>query len=345
MLFEPITIKDLTAKNRVVMPPMCQYMAKDGMANNWHLIHYATRAVGQVGTIILEATAIEPRGRISMNDLGLWDNKQVEPMKRIVEICKEHGTLVGVQLAHAGRKSQVKNEKIVAPSPIAFSGQFPEPHELTGTEIYEISRRFAEAAYRARKAGFDFIEIHAAHGYLINEFLSPVTNHRSDKYGQQKDLFLEEIIMFTKQVLPSEMPIFLRVSGEEYHPEGNHPEDLSNLLLKVKNHFDVLHVSSGGVYEKESYDVYPAYQLDYAEKLKKITNMPTIAVGRLEKPLIAEQALIDGKADMIAIGKALLSDPYWTLHAARILNFDLNWPEPYLRAKSLWNFNAFVDDL
>jgi len=323
------------AKNRIVMPPMCQYMAKDGIANDWHYLHYGSRAVGQVGTIIVEATAIEPRGRISMNDLGLWDPIQIEPMKKIVEICRQHGSLIGVQLAHAGRKSRVKNEPIVAPSSIAFNDQFPDPFELSVDEIADIVRRFAEAAYRARKAGFDFIEIHAAHGYLIGEFLSPITNHRNDIYGQNRAQFLKEIILSVKQVIPNDMPIFVRVSGEEYHPSGNHPEEIASLLLEVKDLTDVLHISSGGLYDKEAYEIYPAYQLEFAAKIKELINLPIIAVGRLEKPLIAEQALIDGKADMIAIGKGLLSDPYWPLHAAKILNFDINWPDAYIRAKGL----------
>jgi NADPH2 dehydrogenase len=335
MLFESINIKDLTAKNRIVMPPMCQYMAENGIANNWHYVHYSSRAVGQVGTIIFEATAIEPRGRISMKDLGLWDVNQVDPLKRIIESCKEHGALVGVQLAHAGRKSQVKNEAIVGPSPIAFSDRFPVPHELTKDEIAEIVRRFAEASYRARKAGFDFIEIHAAHGYLIGEFLSPVTNKRNDIYGQEKEKLLKEVLLSVKQVLPAEMPLSVRVSGEEYHPEGNHPEDLAKLLNKLKDHFDVLHISSGGIYEKEKYDIYPAYQLEYAAKLKEFVGLPTIAVGRLEKPLIAEQALLEGKADMISVGKGLLANPYWPLYAANLLNMEIQWPSSYERAKTL----------
>jgi len=335
MLFNPINIKDLTAKNRIVMPPMCQYMAKDGLANDWHYLHYGSRAVGQVGTIIVEATAIEPRGRISMEDLGLWKPEQIDPMKRIVDICRHHGALIGIQLAHAGRKSRVINEPIVAPSAIAFNDQFPVPHELSLEEISEIVRRFTEAAYRARKAGFDFVEIHAAHGYLINEFLSPVTNHRNDIYGQKRAQLLKEIILSVKQVIPDDMPIFVRVSGEEYHPSGNHPEELASQLLEVKDLIDVLHVSSGGVFDKEAYEIYPAYQLEYAANIKELLNLSTIAVGRLEKPLIAEQALIDGKADMVAIGKGLLNDPYWPLHAAKILNFDISWPDAYIRAKGL----------
>jgi NADPH2 dehydrogenase len=333
MLFEPINLKNLHAKNRVVMPPMCQYMANEGKANSWHYVHYAARAIGQVGTIIVEATAVEPRGRISPNDLGLWSNDQIEPMKKVVDMCKEHGALVGVQLAHAGRKSRITSEPIVAPSAIAFNSEFPVPHELAVAEISDIARRFAEAAYRARRAGFDFIEIHAAHGYLISEFLSPVTNHRKDFYGENRAQFLKEVLLSVRQVIPADMPVFVRVSGEEYHPEGNHPAEMARLIAPLNDLYDFIHVSSGGIFDKETYDIKPAYQLDFAHRLKESTRKQTIAVGRLENPILANQALLEGKADMIAIGKGLLSNPYWPLHASKVLNIDIDWPEPYIRAK------------
>ncbi|MDF1549209.1 MAG: oxidoreductase [Bacteroidales bacterium] len=335
MLFDKIEIKNLKSKNRIVMPPMCQYQAKDGIANDWHFIHYVSRAIGQVGIIIIEASAIEPRGRISMNDLGIWDDKHIEPLAKIVAACKNHGANVGIQLAHAGRKSKVTDEAIVAPSSLAFSGQYALPHELAEAEIIEITEKFGSAALRAKKAGFDFVEVHGAHGYLINEFLSPISNLRNDKYGIDKSLFLKEVLEKVKASFPSEAPIFLRVSGEEYHPGGNHPETLASQLKPLTNLFDVLHVSSGGTIEKEHYDVFPGYQLEYAAKLKKLLGKPTIAVGRLEDPGLAEKALMENKADMIAIGRGLLSDPHWPLHAAQNLNIEIDWPESYLRAKGL----------
>ncbi len=317
------------------MPPMCQYQAIDGVANNWHMMHYAARAVGQVGTIIFEASAIETRGRISMNDLGIWDDKHINPLGSIVKECQKYGAKVGIQLAHAGRKSRVLDETIVAPTATAFNDTFSIPHELTISEIKEIIIKFGKAAKRAELAGFDFVEIHGAHGYLINEFLSPVTNLRGDEYGKNKELFLKEVLEEVKSCFQNEKPVFLRVSGEEYHENGNHPESLSAMLSKLSEYFDALHVSSGGIYEKEKYNIFPAYQLEYAEKLKHILHKPTIAVGRLENPELAENALIAGKADMIAIGKGMLSDPHWALHAARKLGVDIEWPESYLRAKGL----------
>jgi len=335
MLFEPFEIKNLKSKNRIVMAPMCQYQAIDGIANDWHFVHYVSRAVGQVGMIVTEASAIEPQGRISMNDLGIWDDKHIEPLTKIVKACKKHGAKIGIQLAHAGRKSRVTDDKPVAPSPLPFSDKFPTPHELTKEEILAIINKFGSAAKRAQQADFDFIEVHGAHGYLISEFLSPVTNKRTDEYGRKKELFLKEVLVVVNNNFPSEKPISLRISGEEYHPKGNNPETLGHLLNKVSSMFDVLHVSSGGIYDKEDYKVYPAYQLEYAQKLKTIVSKPIISVGRLENPEIAQKVLLENKVDMIAIGRGLLSDPQWPLHAAEKLDIEIEWPESYKRAKGL----------
>jgi len=335
MLFNPIKIKALQSKNRIVMAPMCQYMADGGMANNYHLVHYTSRAIAQVGLIVVEATAVEPRGRISENDLGLWDDKFIEPLAKIVKECKKYGSLIGIQIAHVGRKSKVKGEQIVAPSPLAFSDDFPIPKELSKPEIIELADKFGQAVHRANQAGFDFVEIHAAHGYLIGEFLSPITNKRKDEYGKNRVLFLKQVLEKTRAAFPKGKPIFLRVSGNEYHPEGNTPETLANLLLPIDDLYDVLHVSSGGLYDKENYEVFPAYQLAYAEKLKKLLSKQTIAVGMLENSEIAEQALIDNKADMIAIGRGLLNDPHWALHTAAKLGLDFKWPGVYERAKNV----------
>ncbi len=333
MLFDKTKIKNLEAKNRIVMAPMCQYMAPKSAASNYHLVHYAARAIGGVGTIVLEATAIEPRGRISVNDLGLWDDQFIEPLSRVVTECKNYGSLVGIQIAHAGRKSKITNEPIVAPSSIAFNKDFPVPHELCSSEIIETVYKFAEAAERAVKAGFDFIEVHGAHGYLISEFLSPVTNKRTDEYGQNRALFLKQVLEKVKEKVPKDYPVLLRVSGEEYHPEGNTRKQLAELLLQLGHLYDILHVSSGGIYDKEKYEVYPGYQLAFAEELKKLTSKPVIAVGRLENPELAEKTLQENKADYIAVGKALLSDPNWVLHAAEKLGVDLEWFGVYERAK------------
>ncbi len=336
MLFDKIKIKILEAKNRVFMAPMCQYMAEDGKANNYHLIHYGARAIGGVGSIIVEATAVEPRGRITDKDLGLWHDDFIAPLKQITDECKRYGSKIGIQIAHAGRKSRTAAEAIVAPSPLAFNKNFPVPHELSISEIEEIALKFGQAAKRAVQAGFDFIEVHAAHGYLISEFLSPLTNKRKDEYGANRALFLKQVLEYVKSSVPENYPVLLRVSGEEYHPEGNTREQLAGLLACVAALYDVLHVSSGGIYDKEKYEIYPAYQLDFATELKQLNKKPVIAVGRLENPDLAEKALQEGKADYIAIGKALLSNPNWTLHAAGKLGVDLEWPGVYERAKGIY---------
>lgn len=333
MLFESFEIKSLKSKNRIVMAPMCQYQAEDGLANDWHFVHYVSRAVGQVGIIVVEASAVEPRGRISMNDLGIWHDKQIEPLQKMVQACKKHGASVGIQLAHAGRKSRATGSRAVAPSPIAFDANFPVPEELSKKEIQTVVDQFGKAAFRAEQAGFDFVEVHGAHGYLISEFLSPITNKRDDCYGKDNSLFLKEVLESVDRNFQKEKPVFLRVSGEEYHTEGNHPESLGALLGKVAPLFDVLHVSSGGIFKKENYDVYPAYQLEYAQKLKELLKKPTIAVGKLEEPLIAQKALKEGKADLVAIGRGLLADPQWALRAANNLGVQIEWPKSYERAK------------
>ncbi|MGB4439007.1 MAG: NADPH dehydrogenase, partial [Sedimentibacter sp.] len=232
-------LKDLEIKNRVVMAPMCMYSADDdGKATEWHLVHYASRAIGGVGLIIQEATAVEPRGRISSNDLGLWEDSQIEMLKKIVNTAKSYGSLMGVQLGHAGRKCEAENELIIAPSAIAFSGEYRVPNEMTKEDINTVIASFKSAAERCIEVGYDIIEIHGAHGYLINQFLSPVTNKRTDEYGgslENRTRFLKEVIRAVRQVWPMEKPLMLRVTAEDYVEEGNHPEDLANIINLVKD--------------------------------------------------------------------------------------------------------------
>lgn len=316
------------------MAPMCQYSAKqDGLPQEWHRLHYATRAVGQVGLMIVEATAVEPRGRISDKDLGLWSDEAIEPFAAMLQAVKAQHCRVGIQIAHAGRKASIDNEPTVSPSAIRFSDQLPLPVELTPAEIKKIVSTFAAAARRAVQAGADFIEIHAAHGYLINQFLSPLTNHRRDAYGTDRWLFLREILEAAAQFVPKEMPIFVRVSAEEYRKGGNHPEDLCRLLEQVSDLIDLVHVSSGGVVAEAVVEMFPGYQLSFAETIKRTLNIEVMAVGMLDSPELAEQTLQAGRADLIALGRELLRNPYWPLHAARSLNVDIDWPTAYERAK------------
>jgi len=307
-----------------------------GCVKPWHYIHYATRAIGQVGLIIIEATAVEKRGRISGNDLGLWDDSLVEGLASIVDEVKKHGARIGIQLNHAGRKCNAPNENIIAPSPIPFDESYKVPREMTAEDIKKVVEAFALAAQRAKMAGVDLIELHGAHGYLINEFLSPLTNKRSDEYGgcvENRVRFLREIIAAVRQVWPQEKPLMLRVSAEEYAPGGNHAEDVAQIINLVKDEgIDIINVSSGAVVPAKI-TVYPGYQVTYAETIKRLTGLPVVAGGLITEPYMAEEILQNQRADMVYIGRELLRNPYWALQAARKLNIDIAWPYQYERAK------------
>ncbi len=336
-LFSKFSLKGMELKNRIVMPPMCMYSADiEGMANDWHFIHYTARAVGGVGLIIFEATGVENRGRISDRDLGLWKDEQVEGLRRVVKACQEQGAKVGIQLGHAGRKSEVLAEASIAPSPIAFSEQYRVPLEMTKEDIKTVEAAFREAARRADEAGFDTIEIHAAHGYLISEFLSPLTNKRTDEYGgseENRSRFLREILQEIKTVWPKEKPIIVRVSAEDYAEGGNHDTDMANILNSLKEEgIDLVNVSSGAVVNV-SMKVYPGYQTKFAESIKNLTNMNVITGGLVTSPLMAEEILQNDRADFVFLGRELLRNPYWPLEAAKELREDLEWPVQYARAK------------
>lgn len=337
MLFTPLKIKNTTIKNRIMMSPMCQYSAgQDGIANSWHFVHYVTRAVGGVGLIMFEATAVESRGRISDGDLGLWSDNQVEPLKKIVDECKKYGAVVGVQLAHAGRKCQVLSEMPVAPSTMEWSNEYKIPHEITKNEIDEIINNFKSAALRALNAGFDIIEIHAAHGYLIHEFLSPLSNKRSDEYGgttENRVRFLKQVIKSVKEVWPGDKPLFVRVSADDYTDGGIDIEEMVKILSYLKDSgVDLIDVSSGGLLNAKI-DLYPGYQVKYSERIKKDPGFMTATVGLITRAEMAEQLLKDGKADLIALGRELLRNPYWPLYAAHDLKEDIEWPQQYERGR------------
>lgn len=336
-LFHPYTLKNLELKNRIVMAPMCQYSAdEEGFPTSWHTVHYATRAIGGVGLIILEATAVEPRGRISANDLGIWKEEHVDGLKALVAECKKHGAQMGIQLAHAGRKCSINSENIVAPSPVAFSHDYQTPRELTKKEIQTIVQSFKLGAQRSLEAGFDIIEIHGAHGYLINEFLSPLSNQRTDEYGgslENRVRFLKEILEAVRIVWPKELPMILRVSAEDYVAEGNHPEDLAAMINLLKDYeVDIVNVSSGAVVPAPI-KAYPGYQIPFSEIIKKETNLPTIGGGLVTTPLMAEEILQNNRADLIFLGRELLRNPYWALHAAKEVRDDVPWPVQYERGK------------
>jgi NADPH2 dehydrogenase len=332
-LFSPYTIKQTTFKNRMVMAPMCMYSSdqEDGMVTNWHKTHYTSRAVGQVGLIILEATAVTPQGRISPNDLGIWSDDHIEGLKELTLLMQEHGAKTGIQLAHAGRKATVEGE-IIAPSAIPFNENMKTPKEMTVEEINETIAAFKAGAERAKEAGFDVIELHGAHGYLINEFLSPLTNKRTDDYGgsaKNRYRILEEIINEVKTVW--EGPLFVRVSAEDYHEEGLHVEDYVEMADWMKKQgVDLIDVSSGAVVPA-SIPVFPGYQVKLAEGIKHEAKIPTGAVGLITNGLQAEEILQNDRADLIFIGRELLRDPYWPRAAAKDLGVSITPPKQYDR--------------
>lgn len=336
-LFESIRIKDIEFKNRIVMPPMCMYSSDDsGYANDWHFIHYATRAIGGTGLIIVEATGVERRGRISDRDLGIWDDSHIVGLAKIVTLCKKYGARVGIQLGHAGRKCEVESEEIIAPSPIAYSSRYKVPRKMTKEDIDDVINAFKEGARRADEAGFDLIEIHAAHGYLINEFLSPLSNKRADEYGgslENRARFLKEILREVRKVWPENKLICVRVSAEDYVEEGNHPEDLANILNLVKDEgVDLVNVSSGAVVPA-MIKAFPGYQVKFAEVIKRETNLPVIAGGLISEAEMAEEIVANNRADMVFLGRELLRNPYWPLEAAKKLNHEIDWPLQYERSK------------
>lgn len=332
-LFEPFTIKQMTLKNRIVMSPMCMYSCEkeDGIVTDWHKIHYTSRAIGQVGLIMVEATAVTPQGRISPRDLGIWSDEHIEGLQQLTKLAHTYGSKIGIQLAHAGRKAQVK-ESIIAPSPLAFSSQYKQPEEMTLTQISETIQAFARAAIRAREAGFDCIEIHAAHGYLINQFLSPLTNHRQDEYGgnaENRFRFLREIVEQVQQHWDG--PLFVRVSANEYDPDGNGIEETIQYAKQLKAlGVDLIDCSSGGVVPV-NVDAYPGYQVPYAEAIRRQANISTGAVGLITTANQAEEILQNERADLIFLGRELLRQPYWPYYVAKELGFPIQGPVQYER--------------
>ncbi|MBS5951557.1 MAG: NADH:flavin oxidoreductase/NADH oxidase, partial [Clostridium sp.] len=293
------------------------------IATDWHFVHYVSRAIGGTGLIIIEMTDVEPDGRISDYDLGLWSDEQIEPLRRIVDECHKHGAKVAIQIAHAGRKAQ-DAEIPVAPSPIAFDENSKTPRELTTEEVKTMVEKFRLAVRRAVKAGFDTIEIHGAHGYLIHQFHSPLTNKRSDEYGRDLTLFGSEIIKAAKEEMPDDMPLIMRISAIEY-VEGGYGIDTGISLAKAykKAGVDMFHISAGGegqIAAAGKPGTHAAYQVPYARAIKESINTEVIAVGRLDEPDLANSIIGNEEADLVAIGRAMFRNPYWALNAASKLN-------------------------
>ncbi|WP_289141636.1 NADH:flavin oxidoreductase/NADH oxidase [uncultured Brevibacillus sp.] len=339
LLATPFQFKGLTLKNRIVMPPMCQYSveAHDGTPTDWHFVHYVSRAVGGTGLIIMEMTDVEPDGRISNGDLGLWSDEQIPAYARIISEVHKYGAKIGIQIAHAGRKAE-DAEVPVSSSAIAFPGaRYKTPRALTTEEVKQMVVKFAESARRAVEAGVDTIEVHGAHGYLIHQFHSPLTNQRDDEYGQDKALFGVEVIQAIKKVIPADMPLIMRVSALEYVDGGYGLEYSTELCRRYKEAgVDIFHLSSGGegpIGSGGRPGVHPGYQVPLARAIKQALGVPVIAVGNLDDPNLAEASLGNGDTDLVAVGRGMLRDPYWALHAIKALSADeLEPPKQYSRA-------------
>lgn len=337
ILFSPFKCKDLELKNRIVMPPMCQYSAtnKDGKPTDWHLIHYTSRAIGGTGFIIVEMTDVEPDGRISDYDLGIWSDDQIPAFRRIVDSVHHYGSKIGIQIGHAGRKAE-DAQPPVAPSVVRFNEKYREPRELTTDEVKQMVEKFRQGVRRAVEAGFDTIEIHGAHGYLIHQFHSPLTNKRDDIYGQELTRFGVEVLEAAKSEMPSGMPLIMRISAVEY-VEGGYGLDYAVEICKQyqKAGVDMFHLTSGGegpIGSGGRPGVHPGYQVPFARKIKEELHCPVIAVGKLENPFLAESVLGNNDADLIAVGRGMLKDPHWTLHAAESLEVKPTPPVQYSRA-------------
>lgn len=324
LLLSPYEENGIFLKNRVVMPPMCMYKAQsDGKITDFHLTHYTARALGGVGLIIVEATAVEPRGRISDNDLGLWEDTQVLGHKHLINLCHTYGAKMGVQLAHAGRKSLCKDTTPVAPSALLFSetGGFKLPHELSLEEIETIKKYFVQASLRAAYAGYDFLELHAAHGYLLCEFLSPLTNQRTDKYGGNLENRCSLVIEIAHAILESvgNVPLFVRLSADEWMEKGWGIEESIYLSQKLKNiGVSMIHVSAGGNNEKQTMpSLVPLYQAAYAKVIRENAGIPTIAVGLITTAQEGESLLEKGFCDLVAYGRELLRNPNFIFYTAK----------------------------
>lgn len=333
-LFTPYTVKNVTLKNRIVMSPMCMYSAEngDGKVTDWHFSHYISRAAGQAGLIMLEATAVTQQGQISERDLGIWNDEHIPLLKKLVKGIQSHGAKAAVQLAHAGRKAGFDGD-IIAPSPLPFDENAKTPVEMSVRKIEESVKAFKDGARRAREAGFDIIEIHGAHGYLINEFLSPLSNKRTDRYGgtaENRFTFLKEVIGAVNQEWSG--PLFVRISADEYHEDGNKRDDFIYFAEQMKSMgVDLIDCSTGGIV-RTPVSTFPGYQIKHAETIKHMAGIDTGAVGMITSGLQAEEILQNNRADLIFVAREFLRDPYWPRTAAIQLGEAIDGPPQYGRA-------------
>jgi 2,4-dienoyl-CoA reductase-like NADH-dependent reductase (Old Yellow Enzyme family) len=349
-LFSKLRMRDVDFANRIIVSPMCQYSCVDGYANDWHFAHLSARAVGGAAIVFAEAAAVSPEGRISPEDLGVWSEKHFEPLERIARFVETQGARAGAQLAHAGRKASTYRPgaghgaipeaaggwRPLAPSAIPFGDSFAKPQEMSTHDILAVQSAFAVAAQRAFAAGFRVIEIHAAHGYLIHEFLSPLSNRRSDAYGgsfENRTRILRETVAAVRRALPEICPLFVRISSTDWVEGGwdiDQSVELARKLLTLG--VDLIDCSSGGNVEKAEIPLGPGYQTPFAERIRREANIATGAVGMITAPAQADQIIRNDQADFVVLARQMLRDPYWPLHAAQELGQVAPWPRQYLRA-------------
>ncbi len=350
-LFTPIALRDVECRNRIFVSPMCQYSSRDGFPSDWHLVHLGSRATGGAGLVMMEATAVTPDGRISPFDMGIWSDDHASALEPIARFISDHGAVPGIQLAHAGRKASTDRPwtgghpvapadggwDVCGPSPVPFAPGHPVPRTLSPAEIDAIVERFGKAARRAREAHFRVVEIHAAHGYLLHQFLSPLSNDRTDDYGGSFDnraRFTLAVARKIRSVWPDRLPVLVRISATDWAEGGWSPRDAIELSRRLKDEgVDMIDCSSGGLVPGVKVPTGPGYQTRFAAAIRNEAGVPTGAVGLITSPEQAEQIVATGQADAVFMGRELLRNPYWPLAAARRLGVDVSWPNQYLRAK------------
>ncbi len=350
-LFSPLTLRSVTFRNRIAVSPMCQYSARDGRANDWHLVHLGSRATGGAGLVMFEATGVRPEGRISAADLGLWEDTQVEPLARVVRFVEEQGAVPGLQLAHAGRKASVHvpwegggprlpeagGWRPVAPSPIPFADGYATPEPLSEEGLRQVVQAFVASAHRALAAGFRALEIHSAHGYLLHQFLSPLSNRREDRWGgsfENRTRLVRHVAEAVRREWPERLPLLLRLSVTDWAPGGWDPDQSVELARRLKElGVDLVDCSSGGLVATAKVPAGPGYQTAFAERIRREAGIATGAVGMITAPEQADHVIRSGQADLVLLARELLRDPHWPLRAAVRLGQEGPWPRQYLRAK------------
>ena len=350
-LYAPILTRGVKLKNRIVVSPMCQYSSKDGFPTDWHFVHLGSRAVGGAALVITEAMAVSPEGRISPDDAGIWSDEHAESYKKITEFIKSQNSVLAIQLAHAGRKAstyapwkgrgavseQEGGWQTIAPSQIPFADNYPLPKEMTSQDIQIVIDQFKLAAERSVEAGFELIELHFAHGYLVHEFLSPISNTRKDEYGgslENRCRLAIEIARNVRKVIPEEMPLFIRISSTDWVENGWDIKQSVKLAEWLKEAgVDLIDCSSGGNVANAEIPLGPGYQIPFSEEIRKKINILTAGVGLITSPEQAEDIIRTGQADLVILAREMLRNPYWPLYTAEKLKADIEWPKQYLRAK------------